>query len=257
MVTTLRIKDLYRSVIQEIMQERGVQSLPWNGNFDTPVNATLVRVLQYTHMYLVAYNNIYPIHARYDNCYNQLYNYNPIAKRQAQVDIGFGAGIFSWVFLDWASSNGISFDHVSLYGLERTPAMLDLANIARTRLSQNMPDYPEALYTTDSVELLRLLTDNHQSEMDYIVTFGFVLLQAYEENRNNIQSFAEIIAHIARLSNTRCTVLGVDARGQRYLGRYLAAWSALWQILEHMGFQREIVRDGYVYTVLLPPNDSR
>ena len=86
------------------------------------------------------------------------------------MDLGCGAGWFSWVFLDWAAERGVGYDRLDLYGLDHCPAMLQLAQGARRRLLQYVPDYPVFHCSSEVDALCGLLTENHRENTDYTVT---------------------------------------------------------------------------------------
>ena len=88
------------------------------------------------------------------------------------MDLGCGAGWFSWVFLDWAAERGVGYDRLDLYGLDHCPAMLQLAQGARRRLLQYVPDYPVFHCSSEVDALCGLLTENHRENTDYTVTLN-------------------------------------------------------------------------------------
>ena len=89
--------------------------------------------------------------------------------------------------------------------------MLDLAEMVKVKLSRRISAYPELNYHRNVNDLLQNLSESHEEDTDYIVTFGYVLIQVWEHSRHSIKDFARIIAYIARLPGARCTVLEIDA----------------------------------------------
>ena len=204
------IKDHYREAIREVMADRGVRPLSWRPGFELSENAGKPEVLHYADWY-VAGRGDREQHHRYNRCLGTLRGYRASDRQKVHVDIGCGTGLFAWAFLDWATEKGIAYDHISLYGLDRCQAMLDLAQTIKVKLSRNIISYPHLNYYRKVYDLLQNLTDNHKESTDYVVTFGYVLIQVWENSPRSIQDFAKIIAHIVGLPDARCSVLEVDA----------------------------------------------
>ncbi len=177
------------------MAENGIQSSnPGQPSFEISSNDGLPEVLQYADWYVAGRGDNEP-HHRYNRYMSRLRGHPVPSKRQAHVDIGSGTGLFSWTFLDWAAENGIAFDRLDLYGLDHCQAMIDVAEMARIKLAKIIINYPTMNYCNDVDLLLPKITKNHQYGTDYLVTFGYVLIQA--NTPQNIHEFARVIAHIA------------------------------------------------------------
>lgn len=134
--------------------------------------------------------------------------------RLGHIDIGCGPGLFSWVFLDWLTTNGFGLDRVDLYGLDHCKEMLSLAEMSRNQLELAIPNYPE-LHCSHSVDdLVDRIAENHRPNTDYVVTFGHVLVQT----RHNpaIQGFARVVLGIVESMHpgTVCTLVAIDAVNQ-------------------------------------------
>ena len=158
--------------------------------------------------------------------YSEVLNYVSASDRsEAHVDIGCGAGLFSWAFLDWARGQNLGYDRVELYGIDHSHEMVRLAEMVRERLAESVPDYPKLNYCTDTDILTNVLTNNRQARKDYTITLGHVLVQA--NNPHNIQSFARIITHIVNLMNpeSNCALWAVDARGRS--AEFELGWKSL------------------------------
>ncbi len=138
--------------------------------------------------------------------------------------------------LDWAAENGIAFDRLDLYGLDHCQAMIDVAEMARIKLAKIIINYPTMNYCNDVDLLLPKITKNHQYGTDYLVTFGYVLIQA--NTPQNIHEFARVIAHIARLPDSRCQLMAVDAYSGNRPALLAAAKQSLWDQLEQMGISK-------------------
>ena len=192
------------------MAERTVRPLRWRPGFEVPENAGLSEVLHYADWYIAGRGDREQ-HHRYRRCLGKLKGYPASDRQQVHVDIGCGTGLFSWALLDWATEKGISFNQIKLYGLDRCQAMLDLAKMVKVKLSRRINSYPDLNYHRNIDDLLQDLSESHEEGTDYVVTFGYVLIQVWEYSRDSIQDFARIIAHIVKLPGARCTVLEVDA----------------------------------------------
>ena len=213
------IKDTYHDIIQEIMAEYGVEPMD-NPSHIIPANADFAQVLQHTDWYVYRGDTRPPY--RYRRYWETLNYLRESDKYVTHIDIGCGAGLFSWVLLDQAKIRGIHNDRVSLYGLDHCYAMVHLAGMIRERMLPNIVDYPALNYFTDVDALLNKLAENHRVNTDYIITFGHVLVQA-----NAIHNFARIIVYIAELMDNQssCMLIGSDARGSS--GIFSSIWDSL------------------------------
>ena len=228
------IKDHYRDVIREIMSEHEVRPLPWGRPcYELSPNTDLREVLQYADWYVAGRGDSQP-HHRYQRYLVRLRRYRASGRRLAHVDIGCGTGLFSWAFLDWATERGITFDSLELYGYDdHCQAMIDVAEMARAKLATTIANFPVMHYYSDADLLLRRLTQTHQNATDYIVTFGYVLIQA--NSPENIREFASILAHIARLPESNSALMTVDAYSGNRSALSAAAKESLWDCLKQMG----------------------
>ena len=215
------IKGLYHRAIYDIMDEHEISGLTNSPSHVVPEDAEFKDVLQYTEWH-IGYksrtaSNLYRVvneHYRYDRYRSVLNHRRASERRQAHVDIGCGAGVFSWAFLDWATTNGVGYDRVRLYGQDRCEAMVELAQEIRDRLAQNINDYPDLYYSSDVEVLLRQLTEHHREGTDYTITFGHVLVQSHTSE--DIQTFTRVISYIIELMDqqSNCVLIAVDANGQ-------------------------------------------
>ncbi len=230
------VRDHYPRVIREIMAEHGVRHFG-QPTFAVQANTGFEEVLRYVDWYVAGTGDNVQ-HYRYDRYMAVLQNLPLTANRQAHVDVGCGAGLFSWVFLDWATRNGIGHDRIDLYGLDHCQAMLNLAEMARVRLKQVITTVPNAHYCRDVDALLLRLMENHRAGTDYSVTFGHVLIQAHTPH--NIREFSRIIAHIVRRDglNAICRLRVVDAHSGNRPSQLQSALTSLWDSLSEMGIQR-------------------
>ena len=221
--TQVRLRDYYQQVLQGIIDEQGIDRVEWPDHV-VPANTEWVEVVQHTEWYVGGSADSRE-HYRYRRYMEVMGGFTPGDGRVALADLGCGAGLFSWVFLDWATRRGVGYHRLSLYGLDHCPAMLRLALEARQRLLQHVPDYPE-LHCRDDVEALcNQLTENHRQGTDYIVTLGHVLVQAHTPDA--IQNFTRVIGHVMELiePGRNCALVAVDASRER--DAFAEGWTAL------------------------------
>lgn len=230
------IQNRYSSVLDRIMAEHNIPSPLERPDYRVSADANFRMVVRHTDWYLRRGNTPHYRYLRYQEVM-RIGAVGQRPRRQAHVDIGCGAGLFSWVFLDRGRENNLAYEKVDLYGLDHSPEMIRLAQQMRAGLMINIPNYPELHYTHRVDELLQLLTKHHRSDTDYTVTFGHVLVQAPDA----IPEFARVIAHIVQLMDDQssCAVLAVDARGE---SRQLAQrWIGLVDRLSRLGIQHQQV----------------
>ena len=234
----MRIKALYQHVIRDIMEDHDIS--PSSRGYLVTKTAGFDEVLQHTDYYIGMGNDEQP-NARPDYRYRRyielLDTLKPSARREAHVDLGCGAGLFSWVFLDWAAANRLDHGNVELYGLDHCPAMIGLAQEIRARLRPHIPNYPELRYCDNASALLQALTENHRKDTDYTITFGHVLAQAHTPD--SIDAFTRVIAHILKLIDAQpsCMVLAVDARNAGEA--FGEGWSSLLKSLDNASIRYE------------------
>ena len=166
--TPVRLQDYYQQVVNDMAGELNIRQVP-AANRVVPANMGWVGVVRHTKRY-VAGNGDTQAHYRYRRYREMLVGFAPGEGREALVDLGCGAGWFSWVFPDWAAERGVGYDRLYLYGLDHCPAMLQLAQGARRRLLQYVPDYPVFHCSSEVDALCGFLTENHRENTDYTVT---------------------------------------------------------------------------------------
>ena len=223
------VMHLYPGAIRQIMQEHHVQASQNPGHI-VGATAGFTEVVQHTFHYLIDPDHNRNPHYRYALYRDILKPIEPSGRREAHIDIGCGAGLFSWAFLDWAKTNGLPYDSVVLYGLDHSEEMINLAHLVRDKLVQNIANYPDLHYTYDVSMFLRDLTENHRMTTDYTITFGHVLAQAHSDSA--ILNFAKVINHILGLldDQSRCFLIAVDARN--WSTEFTLGWDLLLERLE-------------------------
>lgn len=230
------IQNRYSSVLDRVMAEHNILSPQVSPDHRVSANSDFRMVVRYTDWYLRRGDTPHYRYLRYQEVM-RIGAVGQRNRRQAHVDIGCGAGLFSWVFLDWGRENNLAYKKVDLYGLDHSPEMIRLAQQMRTGLMTNIPNYPELRYTHRVDALLQLLTEHHRPATDYTVTFGHVLVQA----PGAISEFARVIAHIVQLldEQSSCAVLAVDARGES--SQLAQRWIGLLDRLSRLGIQHQQV----------------
>ena len=226
------ISGHYHSAIRQIMGESNISPVR-NPGYIVQASASFTEVVQHTYSFLVDPDRNRNPHYRYELYGDLLRDIRPSGRKEAHVDIGCGAGLFSWVFLDWAKTNGLPYDSVVLYGLDHSEEMINLAHLVRDKLVQNIANYPDLHYTHDISMFLRDLTENHRRPTDYTITFGHVLAQAHSDSA--ILNFAKVINHILGLldDQSSCFLIAVDARN--WSTKFTLGWDLLLERLEQWG----------------------
>ena len=256
----MSVKDHYQDVIREIMRAHNISPIMYRPRHEVEPETSFEEVVQHTDFYVGKGNDEQEgsePHYRYRR-YREAIEYvetlehlEMVEERKAHVDIGCGAGLFSWVFLDWAIEKGTSWDNLGLYGFDHSPEMINLARNVRNRLKKEMPSYPTLHYNHAVTTLLRELEETHRDGTDYIVTLGHVLAQTANISEAT-SNFASIIARIydlmANLSD--CALVAVDAK--YWSEDFRAGWDSLLNSLQSLGIRCETQR--VVGTVL---NDYR
>ena len=234
-----RIQDHYQPAIAAIMAEHNIPRLPIGyRNHIVPPNATFKAAAQHTELFIGGRADRRP-HYRYRR-YREVLSLVPHRERRlTHVDIGCGAGLFSWVFLDLAQDRGLAHASIDLYGLDHSMAMVALAWEARARLMPQIPAYPALHSAVDADLIIHALTNNHREGTDYVITLGHVLAQA--NTPANIQAFTRVISHIMALPNNQADfpLIAVDA--QNWAVHFGAGWGALLTSLEQAGIGHEPV----------------
>ncbi len=240
------LRDRYQAVLAEIVRQSNLSV----SRAEPVVSATAgwEEVVRHTFWYLVRSGRP---HYRYDR-YKELMDKFPQRRRRvAHVDLGCGAGLFSWVFLDWAKGHGIEYDRLSLYGFDHCLAMVQLAHECRKLFLRYIPDYPLLSYYCDTDALCEQLEGDYQGRTDYIITFGHVLVQADAQSPYAIRDFTRVLSDIMILMkpDSNCDLIAVDASGRR--SELARAWSNLIGNLREEGI---LSKDVHIQTT--PINDD-
>lgn len=230
------IQDLYFDVFNVIMHERNIALAQHQPTHIVRATASFAEVFRNTEWYCRRGDS--QPHYRYRRYRDVLEGIKlptgsyPIA----HVDIGCGAGLFSWAFLDRMRDINVSLDRIELYGLDHSQEMINLAHRMRVGLTQNIPNYPDLHYARNAAALMQDLTDHHSNGTVYIVTFGHVLAQAHQHQPDDIARFAQVITHICNLDTQQhCVLAAVDAKG--WGAAFAGGWNGLLTSLRTAGVE--------------------
>ena len=209
----VRLRDHYQRVLEEIVEDHEVPSAVRPDHI-VPANAGWVDVVAHTEWYVGGPGDNRP-HYRYRRYREVLEAIEPGNGRVSHVDLGCGAGLFSWVFLDWVTEHGVEFDCVVLYAYDHNRAMLQLAAEIRQRLLDVVPNYPPLNYSVGIDSLCNKVKRHHHKRTDYVMTLGHVLVQSHTPGA--IRRFVQVISCVMELLHRgdRCAVIAVDAQGAR------------------------------------------
>ena len=219
----MRVKEYYRQAISNVLTQRGIASRPIRTEHKIQPNATIETALRYTHWYSDKADT--KPHYRYRRYLNALLNLGPIGDRLTHVDIGCGAGPFSWSFLDWALGWGSNYRKINLFGIDRCPNMIRAAKLIRDELAQMIPNYPSLHYYHDVEPLLSGIRATRHQNADSIITIGHVLAQSHTPE--DIRGITNIIVQVRGLTDPirRCLLAAVDAKGHSC--SFLEGWGLL------------------------------
>ena len=180
-------------------------------------------------------------HYRFDRYFNAIDQV--LANRDGRcihIDIGCGAGPFSWAFMDWATEHGIASTDLTLYGYDPSQEMIRLAWMLRAKLRSVVPDYPDLQYDSNYTSFVRRLA-NVRSHAKCLITFGHVL--AGNHDSEAISTFTRIIERVTRLTDylSEVWLLASDATSDRHRDSFESGWSTLLLALQGSGVQHRSV----------------
>ena len=216
------------------MAQRGIEAATKQPQYEVGANASFTDVVQYTDWYLTTHGNDVE-HYRFDRYFNAI---NQVLAnrggRWIHIDIGCGAGPFSWAFMDWAIQHGIASTDLSLYGYDPSQEMIRLAWMLRARLRRFIPDYPNLQYDSNYYSFIRRLT-NIRSRAYCLITFGHVL--AGNHDNDDIGTFTRIIERVTRLAEylSEVWLLASDATSDRHRESFESGWNTLLVALQESG----------------------
>ena len=238
------------------MADKGVKPATVQPDHRLPSDAGLEMVLQYTDWFVAGTGDTEE-HFRYSRYSQTLRHLAPSTRRQVHVDIGCGAGLFSWVFLDGAVAQNVSLERVRLFGLDRNRASLALAKRIREKLLAKVPSYPKLNYYRKPEILSRELRKRQIKGSDYVITFGHVLVQSHSPKE--IQQFSEIIETVVEIleRGCSCTLVAVDARREEERRQLSQGWDLLLSRLGNLDLRIKHVTFGWNDAHFVGPDDRK
>ena len=236
----MTLRDTYVPAIREIMAEHRIEAAPTQPPYEVYVGASFKDAVQYADWYLTAHGNEIE-HYRFDRYFNAIDQ--ALANRTGRwlhIDIGCGAGPFSWAFLDWAAKHHITSAGLGLYGYDPSQEMIRLAWMLRARLRSVVPDYPSLRYDSNFNSFLRRLT-HIRSHASCLITLGHVLAGNHDDA--DISTFTRIMERMTRLTDyvSEVWLLTSDATSDRHRDSFENGWSTLLSALRDSGVQRRSV----------------
>ena len=229
----MSVREHYQGAISDVLSKQDVRPLSSAPSFALTPQSTLREAIQYTDWY--CHRGDSRPHYRFRRYYEALSYLGPVESMLSHVDIGCGAGAFSWSLLDWAELKGLNPRQVRLFGLDRSPAMIQAADMIRNEIAKSISDYPTLHYYHDTQSFLSAFRRNHHPNADSVITLGHVLAQSHCPT--NLRDFTEIISAVRRQTDpTRgCRLAAVDAKG--HSSAFLEGWNLLLQSLENAGMR--------------------
>ena len=206
----MTVREYYQDAISAILSKRNLRPLLSAPDFKVSPQLTVDAAIQYTDWYCHR-SDTHP-HYRYRRYWEALCSTGSPRDRLIHVDIGCGAGAFSWAFLDWAEAWGINYRQVGLFGTDGCPAMLQAAQLIRGEMVQKIPYYPLLNYHPNIKSLLFDLKASRQRDADFVITFGHILVQSH--NPYDVRGFTQVIKTVHELTppSRKCILIAVDAR---------------------------------------------
>ena len=230
----MSIREAYVSAIREVMAERGVEGAETQPSPAVPYGASLADALQYTDWYATKRGNEEE-HYRFGRYYNAIEkSLRETGHKWAHIDVGCGAGLFWWAFLDWAAEHGVERSGITLYGYDACREMVRLAWMLRAKLGRTVPDYPDLRYASDSGLFIRKLAGG-PIDANCLMTFGYVL--AGNHSDDDIGVFQRIAATTVNsvLHGRSVYLLASDATSGKNLGQLEDGWRKLLSALQAGG----------------------
>lgn len=221
------------------MAEKGIEAATTQPQYEVSANASLMDAVQYTDWYLTTTGNEVE-HYRLDRYLKAIdLALTHRGSRWVHVDIGCGAGPFSWAFMDWAAKHGVTSTDLTLYGYDPSQEMIRLAWMIRARLRSAVPDYPDLQYDSNYDSFVRRLA-KVRSRANCLITFGHVL--AGNHDSEGISTFTRIIEQVTRLTDlSEVWLLASDATSGRHRDSFESGWSTLLEALQDSGVGRRSV----------------
>ncbi len=219
------------------MDLHGIEAASTQPPYEINVDASFSDAVRYADWYLTPHGNEIE-HYRFDRYLNAIeLALTHRRGRWVHIDIGCGAGPFSWAFVDWATRHGIPPADLALYGYDPSRQMIRLAWMLRAKLRGLVPDYPNLRYDSNYDSFVRRLA-NIRSHANCLITFGHVL--AGNHDSEDIRTFTRIIERVMRLTSylSRVWLLASDATSGRHRNSFESGWRMLLSTLQNSGVGR-------------------
>lgn len=230
----MSIRDLYVQAIRAVMADKGIEPAATQPSPSVQPGASLTEALQYTEWYATERENPKE-HYRFDR-YRRAISHALVygGDKWAHIDVGCGAGLFSWAFLDWAANRGVECANVTLHGYDACAEMIRLAWMLRAKISPAAPCYPD-LHYEDNIEAFIRKLGSKRIDADCLITFGYVL--AGNHNDDDIHAFQRIAAAVldAALPGRGVYLLASDATSALHSGQFEEGWEKLRAALRTRG----------------------
>ena len=228
----MSIREAYVHAIRAVMAEQGVEGAEMQPPYDVSPDASLADVLQYMDWYVVQGGHEHYRFGRYYNAIEKLLR-EP-ADKLAHIDVGCGAGVFSWAFLDWAATHGIKRSRITLYGYDACREMIRLSWMLRAKLSPAVPDYPDLRYAGDSDLFIRKLASK-RIDADCLITFGYVLAGNHSDDDIAVFQRIAVTAVDGVLPGRKVYLLASDTTSEQLVGQSRQGWGKLLSALQSVG----------------------
>ena len=225
----------YVQAIRDIMEQSNIVAAPTQPQYEVGTDDSFASVVQYTDWYLTTHGNEVE-HYRFDRYYDAIETslVHHDSGIWAHIDIGCGAGPFSWAFVDWAIQHGIALADLRLYRFDPSAQMIRLAWMIRHRLRGAVQGYPNLHYESKYDSFVRKLA-NIRGQENCLITLGHVL--AGNHGSEDVRTFARIIERVATLSgySSKVWLLASDATSGRHRTSFMDGWRALLSALGEGG----------------------
>lgn len=226
------IEECYQKALREIKCQyikRGCNHEADYG-YKIPSDISLQGAIEYTSRYDQPYR-----YKRYHEALAEVLQekllFSPASRRIVNLDLGCGAGLFSWVVRDYMLEKyGKNDSDIRLIGYDRAKNMIRLATLFRKHLPMriNFTGYSKI------GKVKKVLSREDFSDCDVIVTFGHVLVQT-KGKHNAVSHFCNIIYSL--FPANCCVLVAVDAITRAWA--FDDAWKDLRVALEEAGINME------------------
>lgn len=226
------IADCYQKTLREIKCQyiKGGCNHEADYGYKIPLDISLEGAIKYTGRYDESYR-----YERYHKALGKMLEekslFSPANRRVVNLDLGCGAGFFSWIVRDYMLEKyGKNDGDIRLIGYDRAESMIRLAALFRKHLPMgiNFTGYSKI------GKIKKVLSGEDFSDCDVIVTLGHVLIQT-KDNDAAIRGFCNIIRSL--FPANCCVLVAVDAITRAWA--FHDAWKNFRAALEEAGVNME------------------